>query len=130
MRPLFIGALCATLIGCSSPMPRKGMLERDPPQSLFSRTAATTATESKRPAFRPKVTKKVGKSKRTTGPYKKRVAIPTKPTPAKPASEAGPVEDKAKSGVMERGLLPSAQPSPTPDRVLDQDKHTTAVDGK
>jgi hypothetical protein len=130
MRALFIGALCTALVGCSSPMPSRGNKERGPPQSFFSRTAATAATESKRTAFRPKVTKKLGKPKKMTGPSKKRVAIPTKPTAAKPAIEGEPVEDKAKSGVMEPGLPPSAQPSPTPDRVLDQDKQTTAVGGK
>ena len=43
MRTLLVGALCATLIGCSSP-PR-GMVERCTSQACFSRTAATTPIE-------------------------------------------------------------------------------------
>jgi hypothetical protein len=130
MRALFIGALCTTLIGCSSPIPPRKMLERSPPQNFFSRTAATTAIESKRTSFRPKVTKKAGKSKKAKVPSKKRVVIPTRPAPAKPSREAGRVEDKAKSGVVEPNLPPPAQPSPTPDHVPDLDKETTAVGGK
>ena len=110
MRTLFICALCAILIGCSSP-PRR-MVERCTSQGCFVRTAATTPIESKRTAFRPESTKTAAKSKR--------FATSAKPTPAKPRNEDGPVEEKAKSGIMEPDVPPSAQPSPTPDRVLDK----------
>ena len=117
MRTLLICALCATLIGCSSP-PRR-MVERCTSQGCFVRTAATKPTESKRTAFRPEPTKTAAKSKKRAAKYKK-IATSAKPTAAKPRNEGGPVEEKAKSGIMEPDVPPSAQPSPTPDRVPDK----------
>ena len=125
MRTLLVGALCATLIGCSSP-PR-GMVERCPSQACFSRTAATTPIESKRTAFRPAPTKTAAKFKKKVAKFKK-IATSAKPTAAKPRNNDGPVEEKEKSGIMEPDVPPSAQLSPTPDRVLD--KATTAIGRK
>ena len=124
MRTLLICALCTTLIGCSSP-PR-GMVERCTSQACFSRTAATTPIKSKRTAFRPAPTKTAAKFKKKVAKFKK-IATSAKPT-AKPRNNDGPVEEKAKSGIMEPDVPPSAQLPPTPDRVLD--KATTAIGRK
>ena len=108
--PLFI-AVCAILLGCSSPMPPQQVCTS---QSCFSRTAATRPIHSKRTAFRPKPTKTVAKSKKA--------AKSTKLTAAKPLKETSPVEEKTKSGVvLESDVPPSAQPSlPPKDGLLDK----------
>src|SRR5262245_5106063 len=108
MRTLLISALCAILIGCSSPMPPREMVQRCTSHGCFSRTAAITPKDSKRTAFRPKPTKTAAKSKK--------IATSENSTAAKPP-EAGAVEEKAKSGAMESDVPPSSQPSPPPNHL-------------
>ena len=142
MRPFLIGALCATLIGCSCPLPPRGVVQTCTSQGCFTRTAAsriddliqipkihdvadapredssTTPIEPKRAPFRPEPAVKP-----------KKVAIAAKPTAARPQNEAGPVEGKPNSRtIMESEVPPSAQPSATPDPA--PKKATTTIGGK
>ena len=118
MRPFLIGALCVTLIGCSCPLPPRGVVQTCTSQGCFTRTAATTPIEPKRAPFRPEPAVKA-----------KKVAIAAKPTAARPQNEAGPVEGKPNSRtIMESEVPPSAQPSATPDPA--PKKATTTIGGK
>ena len=100
MRPFLIGALCVTLIGCSCPLPPRGVVQTCTSQGCFTRTAATTPIEPKRAPFRPEPAVKA-----------KKVAIAAKPTAARPQNEAGPVEGKPNSRtIMESEVPPSANP--------------------
>src|SRR5262245_23072501 len=119
MRTLLISALCAILIGCSSPMPPREMVQRCTPHGCFSRTAAIAPKDSKRTVFRPKPTKTAAKSKK--------IATSEKLTAAKP-TEAGAVEEKAKSGGAESEIPASAQPSLPPNHL--GDKATTGFAAK
>ena len=110
MRPFLIGALCTALIGCSCPLPPQGVVQTCTLRGCFTRTAATTPIESKRPVFRPEP------------------AIAAKPTAARPANEAVPAEEKADSRtIREPKIPPSAQPPATPDPA--QKKATTTTGG-
>ena len=110
MRTLVIGALSATLIGCSCPVPQQGVVETCTSQSCFSRAAATTPIEPKRAPFRPEP--------KITTVKSKKVAMAAKPTVAKPRNETEPVEEKANSRtITEPEVTPSAQPSATPNPV-------------
>src|SRR5262245_16826767 len=111
MRVLVFGALCAILLGCSSPTPPRQVCTA---KGCFSKTAATKPTHSKRTAFRPKPTKTVAKSRKAMRS--------TKLTAAKPVKEASPTEEKTESGVVvESDVPPSAQPSfPPKDGSLDK----------
>jgi hypothetical protein len=110
MRTLFIGALCATLIGCSCPVPQRGVVETCASQGCFSRTAATTPIEQKRAPFRPE-------PKITTAKSKK-VATAAKAADAKPRNETEPVRDRADSRTMtEPEVTSSAQSLATSNPV-------------
>lgn len=116
MRKLLIGALSATLIGCSCPLPPQGVVQTCTSQGCFSRTAATTPIEPTRAPFRlaPAV-----KSEKVT--------MAAKPTATKPRNETEPVEEKANSRtIME--VPPSAQPAATPAPV--PKNATTTIGGK
>src|SRR5262245_57514972 len=111
MRVFVFGAVCVTLLGCSSPMPPQVCTS----QGCFSRTAATKPVHSKRTAFRRKPAKTVAKSKKA--------ATTKRLTAAKPLKETSPVEEKTKSGVVLESDVPppSAQPSlPPNDGLLDK----------
>jgi len=117
MRPFLIGALCTALIGCSCPLPPQGGVQTCTSRGCFTRTAATTPIESKRPVFRPEPAKA------------KKVAIAAKPTAARPPNEAGPAEEKTNSRtIREPEVPPSAQPPATPEPA--QEKATTTTGGK
>jgi hypothetical protein len=110
MRTLFIGALCATLIGCSCPVARQGVVETCASQGCFSRTAATAPIEQKLPPFRPEP--------KITRITTKKAAKAAKPTGAKPRNETEPLREKADSRTMtERQGMSSAQPLATPNPV-------------
>ena len=110
MRTLFIGALCATLIGCGCPVPQRGVVETCASQGCFSRTAATTPIEQKRPPFRPEP--------KITTVTSKKVATAAKPTDAKARNETEPLREKANSRTMtEPEVMSSAQPLATPNPV-------------
>ena len=117
MRTLLIGALCAILIGCSCPVPPRGVVETCTSRGCLPKTAATIPIEPKRVSFKPEPTKP------------KTAAIAAKPTAAKPRNETGPAEEKANSRTtMESEVPPSTQPSATPDPV--PKKATTTIGGK
>jgi hypothetical protein len=117
MRTLLIGALCAILIGCSCPVPPRGVVETCTSRGCLPKTAATIPIEPKRASFKPEPTKP------------KTAAISTKPTAAKPRNETGPAEGQANSRTtMESEVPPSTQPSATPDPV--PKKATTTIGGK
>ena len=115
MRTLLVGALCATLIGCTSQV--RGTAQRCASQVCFSRTAATTPIELKRTPFTSKHTTTAAKSKK----------VAAKPAAAKPRNEVGSVEEKEKSGIESDSSL-SAQPSLPPDHA--PDKATSGIGGK
>ena len=119
MRTLLIGALCATLIGCSCPVSQRGV-ETCTLQGCISRTAATTPIELKRAPFRP--------VPKITTVKSNKVAMAAKPTAGKPRSETEPVEEKASSRtITELEVTGSAQPSATPTPVP---KNATTTIGK
>ena len=108
MRTLLIGSLCAILIGCSCPVPPRGVVETCTSRGCYSRTATTIPIEPKRVSFKPE---------------------PTKPIAAKPQNETGPVEGQANSRTkVESEVPPSTQPSATPDLV--PKKATTTIGRK
>jgi hypothetical protein len=105
MRPFLIGAACAALIGCSCPLPPRGVVQTCTSQGCYLRTVATTPIEPKRAPFRPEPATKA-----------KKVAIASKTAPARPPNEAGHMEEKANSRTsMESEVLPPAQSSAIPD---------------
>lgn len=116
MRTLFIGALCTTLIGCSCPVPQRGVVETCASQGCFSRTAATPPIEPKRAPFRPEPVVKSEK-----------IAVVAKPTVAKPGNKTKRGEEKTNSRTI-MGIPPSAQPSATPAPV--PKNATTTIGGK
>ena len=121
MRTLLIGALCAILIGCSCPVPPRGVVETCTSPGCYSRTAANTPTEPKRVSFKPEPP--------TVTVKPKKAAISTKPTAAKPQNETGPVEGQANSRTtVESAVPPSTQLSATPDPV--PKNATTTIGGK
>lgn len=108
MRPFLIGAACAALIGCSCPLPPRGVVQTCTSQGCFLRTAATTPIEPKRAPFRPEPATKA-----------KKVAITSKTAAARPPNEAGHMEEKANSRTStESEALPPAQSSAIPDPAL------------
>jgi hypothetical protein len=121
MRTLLIGALCAILIGCSCPVPPRGVVETCTSPGCNSRTAANTPTEPKRVSFKPEPPTMTVKLKKAS--------ISTKPTAAKPENETGPVEGQANSRTtVESAFPPSTQLSATPDPV--PKNATTTIGGK
>ena len=107
MRPFLIGAACAALIGCSCPLPPRGVVQTCTSEGCFLRTAATTPIEPKRAPFRPEPAVKA-----------KKIAIASKPAAARPPDEVGHMEEKAKSRTsMESQVQPPAQSSAIPDPV-------------
>jgi hypothetical protein len=121
MRTLLIGALCAILIGCSCPVPPRGVVETCTSRGCYSRTAATNPTEPKRVSFKPEPTTMTVKPEKA--------AISTKPIAAKPQNETGPVEGQANPRTtVESAVPPFTQPSATPDPV--PKKATTTIGGK
>ena len=122
MRPLHIGALCATLIGCSCPIPQRVVVETCTTQSCFSRTATATPIEPKQAPFNP--------GAKITTLKSKKVAMAAKPkAAAKPRNETEPVDEKANSQtVTGPEAPPPVQPSVTPDPVLK--KAATTIGGK
>ena len=121
MRTLLIAALCATLIGCSCPVPQRGVVETCTSPGCISRTAPTTPIEPKRAPFRP--------APKITTVKSKRVALVAKPTAAKPRNETEPVDEKANSRTITKPEIPPPiQPSVTPDPA--PKKATTTIGGK
>jgi hypothetical protein len=121
MRLFFICALCAILIGCSRPVPPRGMVQTCTLQGCVTRTAATTPIEPKRAPFRPGAKIRTVKSKK--------VAMAAKPAAAKPRNQIKPVKEKANSRTVTKPEVPpSAQPSATPDPVPKNE--TTTMGGK
>src|SRR4029453_13983407 len=105
MRPFLFGAACASLIGCSCPLPPRGVVQTCTSQGCYLRTVATTPIEPKRAPFRPEPATKA-----------KKVAIASKTPPARPPNEAGHLKEKANSRTsMESEVLPPAQSSAIPD---------------
>ena len=121
MRLFFICALCAVLIGCSRPVPPRGMVQTCTSQGCFTRTAATTPIEPKRAPFRP--------GAKITTVKSKKVVMAAKSAAAKPRNQTKPVKGKANSRtITEPEVPPSAQPSATPDPV--PKNATTTIGGK
>lgn len=121
IRTFLIPALCATLIGCSCPVPQRGVVETCTSQGCFSRTAATTPIEPKRAPFR--------REQKITTVKSKKVAMAAKPTGAKPRNETEPVEEKLNPPtITEPEVSSSAQPSATPNPV--PKNATTTTGGK
>src|SRR5262245_51964170 len=117
MRLFFFCALCSILIGCSHPVPPRGIVQTCTSQGCFTRTAATTPIEPKRAPFR------------ITTVKSKKVAMAARPSVAKPRNETKPVKEKASSRTITvPEVLPSAQPSATPDPVLN--RTTAAIGGE
>jgi hypothetical protein len=121
MRPFLIGALCAALIGCSCPLPPRGVVQTCTSQGCFTRTAATTPIEPKRAPFKSEPARKG--------------AMTAKPTAAKPRNETEPVEEKANSRTTKEPATTggktegpaSDQPSEASDPVLKKAKTTVAA---
>src|SRR5215471_19075228 len=111
MRLFFICALCSILIGCSHPVPSRGIVQTCTSQRCFTRTPATTPIEQKRASFRSGAKKTTVKSKK--------VAMAARPRVAKPRNETKPVKEKASSRTITEVPSP-AQPSVTPDPVLNE----------
>ena len=121
MRTLLIGALCAILIGCSCPVPPRGVVETCTSRGCYSRTANTIPIEPKRVSFKPEPTTMTVKPKKA--------AILEKTIAAKPQNETRPVEGQANSRTnVESEVPPSKQPSAAPDPV--PKKATTTIGGK
>src|SRR5262245_349013 len=119
MRLFFFCALCSILIGCSHPVPPRGIVQTCTSQGCFTRTAATTPIEPKRAPFRT--------GAKITTVKSKKVAIAARPRVAKPRNETKPVKEKASSRpITVPEVPPSAQPSATPHPDLNE---TTAVIG-
>jgi hypothetical protein len=104
MRLFLIGTLCAALIGCSCPLPPRGVVQTCTSQGCFIRTAATTPIEPKRQPSRPEPAMKA-----------KKVAIAVKPATARPSTEATPVEEKTNSQTTKESEVPPAPSSATPE---------------
>ena len=121
MRTLLIGALCAILIGCSCPVPPRGVAETCTSRGCFSKTAATIPIEPKRVSFKPEP--------ETTTVKPKKAVMATKSTAVRPRNEAEPVEKQENSrNIMESEVPSHSQPSTIPDSV--PKKETTTIGGK
>jgi hypothetical protein len=121
MRLFFICALCSILVGCSHPVPPRGIVQTCTSQGCFTRTAATTPIEPKRAAFRPRV--------KITTVKSKKAGTAAKPATAKPRNPTKPVKEKANSRTIpEPEVPPAAQPSSTPDPV--PNNAPTTIGGK
>jgi hypothetical protein len=122
IRTLLIAALCATLTGCSCPVPPRGKVETCTSQGCFSRTAASTLIESKRAPFRPEPRTKTVQN----------VAVAAKPTPAKSVEgrqhpvTTDPTLKKATTTIGGKTEDLSDQSSETSDPVLKKAKITIA----
>jgi hypothetical protein len=118
MRPFLIGAACVALIGCSCPLPSRGVVQPCTSQGCFLRTAATTPIEPKRAPVSPEPAMKP-----------KKVAIGSKTAAARPPNEAGHMEEKANSRPsIESEVRPPAQSSAIPDPA--PKSATTTIGGK
>ena len=145
MRTLLIGALFATLVGCSCPIPPHAMLEGCTSKGCFYRTAASPPIELE-PA-RPKPDRATAKVKsKTTAKTAKQLAMATNPPSAERSNTSG--EDKTDSPITmspespappqstEKAMTtiatkmdapPSGQPSEATDPVLKKAKITVAA---
>ena len=123
MRTLLIGALAATLVGCSCPLPRQASMDACTDANgfaCFDRTAASQPIEPKPASFN---------ANSGTIKVKSTIAKTEKPLPADASVRAVHLDAKAKPTMIAAKVEPpaSGQPAATSDPVIIKAKTTIAA---